>query len=286
MTPKWALLAIGRREHSIHVRWEVLRKERVLVTGALGSIGAPLLAELSAHSVPVRGLDVDDAARHLKNIDHVDLAKPAATRAAIVEFQPTVILHLAGAKHAPAGEEHPEMVAAANVLATANVLDAAHRAGARVVTSSTCKACNPETAYGASKLLAERMTLAAGGTVIRFHNVVDSAGNVFEIWRDTPDGQPLWLSPECERYFITRREAIGLALWAAASPAPGRYMVDPGDRRVMYQLARSLYPGRAFVLDHPRRGDRTIEPYCASNEHAQSIDGPIHAVTSSHDLRT
>src|SRR5918999_928114 len=164
-----------------------------------------------------------------------------AVRTQLSAADPEVILHLAAAKSAPDGERDPMSALEINVIGTRNVL--AHApSGCRVVTASTCKSCEPETAYGASKLVAERVTLNAGGSVSRFYNVVESSGNVFELWAQLGRDDPIPVTP-CRRYFISLEEAVSLVLWTAILP-PARYGFDPGTARELHDVAADLYPGR------------------------------------------
>lgn len=248
-----------------------LAGKRILVTGSAGSIGSALLG---LEDLDVQGADL---------MTGVDVRDAAAVAATMRVQRPDVVIHLAGAKSAPGGESDPWGVAETNVAGTRNVLEAAAAAGARVVTASTCKACDPETAYGASKLIAERMTLNAGGTVARFHNVVETSGNVFELWRETPDDEPLTVT-SCSRYFISLAEAVALVLWSAILPA-GRYATHPGARRRMYEVAADLYPARRLTQVPPRRGDRLCEPLVASHERWEWVMPhlPFIRIRSSHD---
>ena len=51
-----------------------------------------------------------------------------------------------------------------------------------MIFASTCKAADPITSYGASKLICERIILNSGGTVVRFVNVFDTSHSVTKIW--------------------------------------------------------------------------------------------------------
>src|SRR5205814_9382005 len=139
-----------------------LARERVLVTGAAGSIGAEIIQALESIGCPLLATDVDD----------LDVRYARGLLRAFRLFRPTVVYHLAGAKHAPEGEIDPLTVMEVNGQGTANVVAAGAAVGSKVITASTCKSCDPETAYGASKLIAERLTLQGGGNVARFYNVV------------------------------------------------------------------------------------------------------------------
>jgi FlaA1/EpsC-like NDP-sugar epimerase len=268
---------LGRPAHDMQIDVPLthLIGKRVLVTGAAGSIGqalVPLLRDCTVWATDLNELDVTAGGDMLLAFD---------------SFRPDVVFHLAGAKHAPAGEEDPWSAMLVNAIGTRHVLAAAGAIDAgdcvRVVTASTCKACNPETAYGASKLIAERMTLNAGHSVARFYNVVETQGNVFDIWWQIPDDQPIpWT--DCYRYFITLREAVGLILWSAILP-PARYTVEPGTQRWMGDVAADAYPHRLLEQVPARRGDRQTEPMRGSHEHMVPVRtiSPLWRVVSPHD---
>ncbi len=226
---------------------------RVVVTGARGSIGTALLEALGPDA---QGIDIEDW----------DITQPRRNE---YEAHPDVIYHLAASKDAPEGELDPWKVAKVNIQGTQNILK--RWPGARVILASTCKACDPETAYGASKLIAERIVLNAGGSVARFHNVIETSGNVFETWRGIPADQPIEYT-DCTRYFIPLRAAVDLLVAVTSLPA-GRYMTYPAYARHMSDMARIYYPSRERVEVPRRRGDRATEPLHAANETLHSVYG-------------
>lgn len=243
----------------------------VIVTGAEGSVGQALCPVLREAGWDVVGTDIGE----------MDVRDHERVRHLVAAFTPDVIVHLAGAKHAPEGELDPAGIAATNITGTANVLAGAAQFGARVVTASTCKACDPETAYGASKLIAERMTLNAGGSVARFYNVPESGGNVFRLWETLPQDAPIPVT-DCRRYFITMDQAVALVIACLGLPA-GRYTIDPGEPQWMRDVAARLYPGREIVMVPARRGDRRCEPLCAQAETFTLASGGLAQIRSPYD---
>ena len=211
---------------------ERLAGERILVTGALGSIGEQAAGTLRAAGIDLRATDLLTQ----NGSAPLDVRSAEVVASAIDRYRPTLVLHLAGAKSAPAGERDVLEALETNASGTANVVAAAARTGARVVTASTCKACDPETVYGATKLIAERVTIAAGGSVARFYNVVESSGNVFELWRG----------------IAGERAAAGHALLALPDHARGRDRPAALDRGAP---ARALHrrPRRAAADRRHRR---------------------------------
>ena len=262
---------LGRQEHppEIETPLRELQRHRVLVTGADGSIGSAITMLLNDSGVSTIGTDVSDC----------DVTN-RGTLADVMELvKPTLVFHLAGAKHAPDGEIDPLDAATINITGTANVV---RSTSARVVTASTCKSCDPETAYGATKLVAERITLNAGGSVARFYNVPESSGNVFEIWKALPKTDPIPVTM-CDRYFVSLNEALALLLWAAVL-SPGRYAIAPGSSRDMISVASALYPDRVQVRMPRRRGDRMDEPLHAASETLHPTIVPnIVRIESPHD---
>jgi FlaA1/EpsC-like NDP-sugar epimerase len=282
--PKWVTTAIpvstsstAATEEAYSIRKLNLRPtKRVLITGAKGSIGKLLNPRLLGNIVTETDISAYDKCLDVTNQDDI-YQWMKSTR-------PSLIFHLAGAKHAPVGETDPGETFRVNVQGTANIVAAAN--GAKIVLASTCKACNPETVYGASKLIAERMVLNAGGVVVRYYNVRETQGNVFRLWESLPESEPIPYT-DCWRYFITTRQAVDLTLLAADLPS-GRYTVDPGEARHMLAEARALYPGRPLVPIPPRRGDRVREPLHADHEHLVPVaDHPgVLEIINRHDLST
>jgi FlaA1/EpsC-like NDP-sugar epimerase len=274
-----ALRVLGRPEAPAPVDISAL-PEGILITGAGGSIGNEIVLALrEAGLVPVAtdveprygGMVVDVTDRH-QVLDAVSL------------HHPELIIHMAGAKHAPAGEEDPVNPFRVHVDGTRNVLEAAAAINAHVVLASTCKACDPETAYGASKLIAERLVLNDRQSVVRFYNVVETSGNVFGIWNVAATrGDPLPVTP-CSRRFITLNEAVALTLWAAVSRKPGRFMHWPTIPRLMTDIANDLHGGHPMEMIPPRRGDRMDEPEHARCESFELVDGSVVQVRNPHDV--
>jgi UDP-N-acetylglucosamine 4,6-dehydratase len=136
------------------------------------------------------------------------------------------VIHAAALKRVEAGEFNPGEFVKTNVLGTLNLIEAAHDAGVkRVVGLSTDKALNPQNAYGASKLLMEKLLLAANNArgehgpmfaVTRFGNVAGSRGSVIDMWRW---GGNTLTHPDCTRYWLGEQDALEI-VWSALELMP------------------------------------------------------------------
>ena len=118
----------------------------------------------------------------------------------------------------------------------------------------------------------------------RYFIVVETSGNVFEIWEKTATNKPIEIASECERHFISVEEAVGLILYTIVGPR-GRYIVNSNKRRNMGDIADVLYPDREKKYISPRTGDRICELFKSSSEVAESLHlgGAVIKLTSIHD---
>src|SRR3989344_2357791 len=231
--------------------------ERIMVTGSRGSIGSKTCEVLAKLGATVDGFDVADG---------YDVSDLATCMELIHNFKPTAIIHLAAEKYATSAEAEPYKVVNLNAHGTHYLCSTAKKFGVKkLVAATTCKSIEPETVYGASKLISDRIVLNHGYTVGRFFNVIESAGNVFEIWGERiKNNKKLHVTP-CRRYFISANEAVDFVVHLLGVQ-PGRYAPYPGEPIEMKEMARRFAPGYAVKLHPARRGDRLVEPLIGKHE--------------------
>lgn len=225
---------------------------RVLVTGSEGFIGRRVMRLLEAEGHEAVGCDLDQSVLNPDFAADVDAA-----------------IHLAADKYAGHGEEHPHRVSMLNIDGTHNVV----KAVPRVVLASTCKAAAPVTCYGASKLIAERIVLNAGGVVVRLVNVLGSSGSVADLWDRLPLGEPLPVT-DTKRMFIDADQAAAMFV-RALDLEPGRYGPNLPESLTLTQLAKRLYPARKQKRIELRRGDRPVERLLNDFEVSVPLDGEL-----------
>jgi len=128
-----------------------------------------------------------------------------------------LVIHAAALKRIEVGVYNPSELVETNVKGTQNIIDATIDADARAVLLSTDKACEPISAYGYSKALAEDLFRAAGPgfSITRYGNVASSTGSVIPTWREMiasgATSVPV-TDPECTRFFMTETEAVQLVI--------------------------------------------------------------------------
>lgn len=127
-----------------------------------------------------------------------------------------IVIHGAAMKRIPECEAEPRECYLTNVVGSLNVIRACQATGVqRCVGISTDKACQAVTAYGASKLMMERLFAAQGVgptlfTTVRYGNVVSSNGSVIPIWREQRKRyQPLTITDPCmSRFWMSPSDAV------------------------------------------------------------------------------
>lgn len=271
---------LGRKEYESLINYHNkinLKDKKILITGANGSIGTALCALLK--SINAKFLSTDIEGEH----EYLDVTNFNDVLCWMNKYKPDYVVNLAGLKYAPRGEHETWKSLSVNTIGTKYILDCADEK-CKVILTSTCKSCNPEIVYGATKLIAERMVLNKKGSVARFYNVVETQGNVFEIWDKVSEEQPLKVAEECNRYFISISEAIGLILFAIDNES-GRYCVNLKSMRNMKDIVDALYPNRKKEKVNRRRGDRLDERFMSTAEQIEKIvcDESVCKIANVHD---
>ena len=257
-------ILLGRREHGLlrPADRRQLEGQRVLVTGAGGSIGAEL-ARLAAECRPAELTLFEQSEYNLFRIErelrarypHVSLSPVLGDVSRMVEIaqtcaerRPDVVYHAAAYKHVTMAERALLSALRTNVFGTWHAARAAASVGARFVQVSTDKAAQPASVMGATKRLAELVALTAAGlsqrlAVVRFGNVLGSSGSLLELMLEhMRDGSPIELTdPDATRYFMTPREAVSLIVKADLLGQTGEiYWLDMGAPVRIVDLAERL----------------------------------------------
>lgn len=213
---------------------EFYHGKTILVTGGVGSIGSYLVRELlKFEPASIRVLDNNETG--LFDLEQ-ELQSPKIRllvgdirdreRLSVAMEGVDIVFHAAALKHVPLCEFNPYDAVKTNVIGTQNVLDAAYEKGVKkVINISTDKAVVPSNVMGATKLLAERLTISANAyrghkktvfSCVRFGNVLNSRGSVIPLFtRQIQKGGPMTVThPEMRRFFMDIPSATQLILKA------------------------------------------------------------------------
>lgn len=297
--------------------YRLLEGKTVLVSGAGGSIGSELCRQITkfkpAHLV---FFELNEFA--LYNIEQEfrskfpkmkmafiigDVKDQARLDQTFTQFRPAVVFHAAAYKHVPLMEhENAWQAVLNNVLGTQVIAQTSIKYNVeKFVLISTDKAVNPTNVMGASKRLAEMVCqamqypflsdsvtdksvanksgMSTHFVIVRFGNVLGSAGSVIPKFREQiAMGGPVTVThPEITRYFMSIPEATQLVLQAGLMGGVKSdreiFVLDMGEPVKISDLARDLIRLSGFseddikiVYSGLRSGEKLYEELLSDDE--------------------
>ena len=203
-----------------------LKNKTILITGGAGSVGLVLVKRILEFPVKtVRVLDIDEHAlfrlKRSVNDPRLRLLLGSITdkeRIEMAGYNADIILHLAAIKNIEISEFNPIETIDTNVHGMINLLKMSmQNKPKKFLNISTDKAAEASTLYGTTKQICEKLTSWAGVHMdqtkfasIRLGNVMETRGNVFEIWaEEKKNNKSLSIThPKMERYFFHVDEAV------------------------------------------------------------------------------
>ena len=239
-----------------------LKGKTVLVTGGTGSIGSEIVKQILGYEVDKVIIFSRDEIKHFlvkKNIldDRLetvvgDVRDYRSVQRVFEENDIDLVYHAAAMKHVVICEDFSIESAKTNIFGTQNVVDLAIKYGIpKMITISTDKSVYPVNVMGATKFIAERITLNAGYTCVRFGNVANSRGSVIPVFVDNLlNRKPISITdPNVTRFIIGIPDAVKLVLKATEH-------ANGGDTFILKMKAFRLGDLLDVILDRiaPRLG--------------------------------
>jgi UDP-N-acetylglucosamine 4,6-dehydratase len=265
----------------------------VLITGGTGSLGKSLveyflketkvrrIAILSRDELKQQHLRIhfkDDSRLRwfLGDIRDLDRLKRAFHG---VDY----VIHAAALKQVDTGEYNPMEFIKTNVLGSQNVIDASIDAGVkRVVALSTDKASSPINLYGATKLTADKLFVAANNysfsygttfSVVRYGNVMGSRGSVIPFFQEiAAQGKPLPITDlRMTRFWISIELAVKFVIDSLEIMTGGELYVPRIPSMKIVDLANAIAPGREPKEIGMRPGEKLHEEMISADDSRRTI---------------
>jgi UDP-N-acetylglucosamine 4,6-dehydratase len=197
------------------------------------------------------------------------------------------VIHAAALKHVPAAEYNPFECIKTNVNGAENVVRAALRNGVkRVIALSTDKAANPINLYGASKLAADKIFVAANNlsgtgetrfSVVRYGNVLGSRGSVVPLFerliREKAASLPI-TDERMTRFWITLNQGVDFVLSSLAMMHGGEIFVPKIPSLKVADLARFMAPDVPTRTVGIRPGEKLHEVLITTDDARTTIELP------------
>lgn len=265
----------------------------VLITGGTGSLGKALVQyllketevrriaifsrdELKQQHLRIQFQDDPRLRWFLGDVRDLDRLKRAFHG---VDF----VIHAAALKQVDTGEYNPMEFVKTNVLGSQNVIDASIDAGVkRLVALSTDKASSPINLYGATKLTADKLFVAANnysqayGTffaVVRYGNVMGSRGSVIPFFQKiAAEGKPLPVTDlRMTRFWISIDSAVKFVIDSLEMMTGGELYVPRIPSMKIIDLAHAVAPDSELEEIGMRPGEKLHEEMISADDSRRTI---------------
>lgn len=193
------------------------------------------------------------------------------------------VIHAAALKQVDTGEYNPMEFVKTNVLGSQNVIDASIDAGVkRVVALSTDKASSPINLYGATKLTADKLFVAANNysvaygttfSVVRYGNVMGSRGSVIPFFQEiAAQGKPLPITDlRMTRFWISIDSAVKFIIESLEMMKGGELYVPKIPSMKIVDLATAVAPGTKLEEIGMRPGEKLHEEMISADDSRRTI---------------
>lgn len=203
------------------------------------------------------------------------------------------VIHAAALKQVPAAEYNPMEFIKTNVLGAENVIECAIDQNVkRVIALSTDKAAAPVNLYGATKLCADKLFIAANNivgsndlkfSVVRYGNVMGSRGSVIPLFIEQAKQGVLYVTdPNMTRFNILLEEGVDMVLWALKNTLGGEIFVPKIPSYKLIDVAKAICKKSEIKITGIRPGEKKHEELITTTDGSSTIDrGKYYVITPS-----
>ena len=201
------------------------------------------------------------------------------------------VIHAAALKQVPACEYNPNEAIKTNVIGAQNVIDASLNMGVKkVVALSTDKAVNPVNLYGGTKLVSDKLFIAANAycgnkelnfSIVRYGNVAGSRGSIIPFFnkliQDGASELPI-TDYRMTRFWISLTEGVKLVIKALEEAKGGETFISKIPSFKITDLAEAMAPGMATKEIGIRPGEKLHEVMVTAEDSMTTYEYDKHFI--------
>ena len=205
------------------------------------------------------------------------------------------VIHAAALKQVPACEYNPNEAIKTNIHGAMNVIEAALDTGVkRVVALSTDKAVNPVNLYGGTKLVSDKLFIAANSysgykdtrfSIVRYGNVAGSRGSVIPFFRSLVESGERELPItdfEMTRFWITLEQGVRLVIKALGESKGGETFIAKIPSFKITDLAKAILPDGVLKEVGIREGEKLHEVMITKEDSLYTYEYDQHFIVYPH----
>jgi UDP-N-acetylglucosamine 4,6-dehydratase (inverting) len=280
----------------------MLNNKSILITGGTGSFGKKFVETILKKYPDIKRLVIysRDELKQFEMAQIFSVTQYKAIRYFIGDVRDgdrfkracegiDIIVHAAALKQVPTAEYNPFEAVKTNILGAQNVIEAALDCGIQtVVALSTDKAAAPINLYGATKLVSDKLFIAANNikghrdlrfSVVRYGNVMGSRGSVVPFFMNKRKEGTLPITHmEMTRFNISLEEGVGMVMYAIEHALGGEIFVPKIPSYKIDVLARAIAPSCKLVDIGIRAGEKLHEEMITPSDSYNTIDAGTYYI--------
>lgn len=193
-----------------------------------------------------------------------------------------IIVHAAALKQVPAAEYNPFEAVKTNIIGANNIIECALKKNVeRIIALSSDKASSPVNLYGATKLVSDKIFIAANNykgksnckfSVVRYGNVFGSRGSIVSLLKNQNLKSINLTDKRMTRFFITLEEGVQFVIAALSEMKGGEIFVPKLKSIKIEDLIRSVRPEIKVKISGVRPGEKMHEELISSSESINTFE--------------
>ncbi len=274
----------------------VLNNSSILITGGTGSFGKRFVENISKKKINIKRLVIfsRDELKQSEMQEKYPSSKFPYIRFFIGDIRDLdrlkrafhnidYVIHAAALKQVPTAEYNPTEFIKTNIIGSQNIIEAAiDKNIKKVIALSTDKAASPINLYGATKLCADKLFVAANNyaglgkltfAVVRYGNVLGSRGSIIPYFLNTVKKKYLNITDKrMTRFNITLDDAVEMVFFSLINSFGAEIFVPKIPSFKIMDLAKSIGPNCKINYIGIRPGEKIHEEMISTSDSFNTLD--------------
>ena len=282
----------------------MLNGKNILITGGTGSFGKKFLEMVFQRFNPNKVIiySRDEFKQSVMKTEYADKVDMSKVRFFIGDVRDKdrlyrafegvdYVIHAAAMKQVPTCEYNPFEAIKTNIHGAQNVIDAALDKGVKkVVALSTDKAVNPINLYGGTKLVSDKLFIAANAysgqkdtrfAIVRYGNVAGSRGSIIPIFQNIIEkGETVLPITDFRmtRFWITLEQGVELVFKALEEAKGGETYISKIPSFNITDLAKAMLPNAELKEIGIREGEKLHEVMVTKDDSRSTYEYDKHYI--------
>tara|TARA_B100000029_G_scaffold500189_1_gene571569 strand:+ start:6644 stop:7660 length:1017 start_codon:yes stop_codon:yes gene_type:complete len=273
-----------------------LKNKSILITGGTGSFGKTVVARILKYHAKIKKLVVlsRDELKQFEMSKTFTNKKYPKIRFLIGDIRDKdrlnramkdidIVIHAAALKQVDTAEYNPFEYIQTNVVGAQNLIESAlDNNVSNLIALSTDKAVSPINLYGATKLCADKLFIAANNikgkrkikfSVVRYGNVFGSRGSVIPIFLSIKSGDAYPITDiNMTRFNISLNEAVDQVFWSLKNNVGGEIFVPKIPSYRILDLVKSIKSNFKYRVIGIRSGEKIHEELISKADSQNTYD--------------